>query len=370
MSDEKNHKSKKHLKEAIDVSPSQLLGLLKIALQENMRVLVCGEPGIGKTEIMGQVCAESTVNGSDVDVILSHPVVDDPTSVSGLPDLQTNADFATFKPFGNLYRALTATKPTVLILDDFGNAAPMVQASWMQFILAGRLNEHVLPDCVTIWAATNERTHMSGVTGILEAVKDRFDLIVRLVANLEDSKKWFYDKDVPTELIAFLEMRPDLLSDFDPKGDMSKSPSPRSWFKCRKWVKKILSGELPADLHLSALSGCVGEGAGGELKTALDHMVNMPNLEELLRDPENGNIPTEPAVLYAVCTGLAYRNSVDNFPQIVKYASKLDKARKTEFSALLLRDAVAREPEVLSTKHFDDLAATPLGQRIIGRKAA
>jgi MoxR-like ATPase len=181
MADKKEAKSKRHLKEAIDVTPSQLIALLRIALKEKMRIMVCGEPGIGKSDIMAQVCDEA-----GVDMILNHPVVDDPTAVSGMPDLRANAEYATFKPFGNLYRALTATKPTILVLDDFGNAAPMVQASWMQYILAGRLNEHVLPDCVTIWAATNERTHMTGVTGMLEAVKDRFDAIVRLVANLED----------------------------------------------------------------------------------------------------------------------------------------------------------------------------------------
>jgi hypothetical protein len=365
MADKKEAKSKRHLKEAIDVTPSQLIALLRIALKEKMRIMVCGEPGIGKSDIMAQVCDEA-----GVDMILNHPVVDDPTAVSGMPDLRANAEYATFKPFGNLYRALTATKPTILVLDDFGNAAPMVQASWMQYILAGRLNEHVLPDCVTIWAATNERTHMTGVTGMLEAVKDRFDAIVRLVANLEDSKMYFYKKGFPSELAAFLEMRPDLLSDFDPKGDMSKSPSPRSWAKCAKWIDKILKGELPADLHLPALSGCVGEGAGGELKAALDHMVNMPNLDKILEDPENGDVPTEPAIMYAVCTGLAYRNTVDVFPQIIKYASKLHKAKKTEFSALLLRDAIARDPSVVSTPHFEVLSKTEVGQRIIGRKAA
>jgi hypothetical protein len=181
---------------------------------------------------------------------------------------------------------------------------------------------------------------------------------------------YFYKKGFPSELAAFLEMRPDLLSDFDPKGDMSKSPSPRSWAKCAKWIDKILKGELPADLHLPALSGCVGEGAGGELKAALDHMVNMPNLDKILEDPENGDVPTEPAIMYAVCTGLAYRNTVDVFPQIIKYASKLHKAKKTEFSALLLRDAIARDPSVVSTPHFEVLSKTEVGQRIIGRKAA
>jgi hypothetical protein len=355
----------RRVKSEVDITPSQLLALLKIAIIDKMRILICGEPGIGKTQLMQQACAALGVK-----LIISHPVTEDPTSITGLPDVQTNADFATFKPFGILHEVLHATEDTVWFLDDFGNAAPMVQSAYMQFILGGKLNGHELPKCVTIMAATNERTHKTGVTGILEAVKDRFDAIVRLVADLEESKAYFYDRAVPTELIGFLEMRPDLLSDFNPSGDMSKSPSPRSWEKCAAWVRKALNGDLAKHLQLPAFAGCVGGGAGGELLTHLNHMVNMPDLNLIIKDPTKTDIPTEPSVLYATCTGLAYRTTVDTWPNIITYSNRLNDEGKAEFAALLLRDSISRQPDVLETKDFIKLAATPIGQRIIGRRGA
>jgi len=56
------------------VKPSQLRTLLSHTIPAKMAVLICSGPGIGKSSIVEQACAET-----DADCIVMHPVVSDPT---------------------------------------------------------------------------------------------------------------------------------------------------------------------------------------------------------------------------------------------------------------------------------------------------
>jgi len=357
MSNSKEAKEQKHQRSMIDVRPSQLIQLLIIAFTNKLRVLVIGEPGIGKSELVAQAAA-----AAGMDLLLSHPVVEDPTVPAGMPNLSTSDEYATFKPFGTLYKALTAKNPTVWFLDDFGQAAPATQAAYMQLLLAGQINDHVLPDNVVFVAATNERAHKSGVMGMLEPVKDRFHVIVRLKANLEDSKKYFYANNAPPEMIAFLESRPDLLSDFNPTNDMSKSPSPRSWSMCAKWVRMALDGTLPSDLHGATFAGCIGEGAALELKTHLNTVSKMPDVDKIIKNPEKGEIPEDPSIMYAVIASLAYKANNKTFDNILTYALRLEKEKKGEYAVLLIRDSLGRDDSLRS--FIGKIANSPIGKLI------
>lgn len=131
-------------------------------LDARIPVLLTGAPGVGKSSIV-----EAAATAARYDVILSHPVVSDPTDAKGLPWPGKDGESATFLPFGDLARAIKATQPTVWFLDDLGQAGPAVQASYMQLLLARQVNGHKLPDCITFVAATNRRMDRAGVTGIL-----------------------------------------------------------------------------------------------------------------------------------------------------------------------------------------------------------
>src|SRR5262249_18048951 len=144
-------------------------------------ILLTGAPGVGKTKLVEQAASKC-----DADIIVCHPAVSDPTDVKGLPWISEDKKHATFLAFGEIARAIAATKLTVLFPDDLGQASPAVQASWMQLFLGRRVNGHVLPDCVTFIAATNRRTDKAGVQGILEPVKSRFLSIVNVDADLDD----------------------------------------------------------------------------------------------------------------------------------------------------------------------------------------
>lgn len=338
---------------SITVRPKQLAEILVGCINSRLNVLVTGAPGVGKSDIVAQAAAQA-----GADVILSHPVVSDPTDAKGLPWKVDGRDAATFLPYGELERALNSTKPTVWFLDDLGQATPAVQASYMQLLLARRVNGHVLPDCVVFVAATNRRQDRAGVSGILEPVKSRFATIVELQPTLEDWVEWALGADVASEVMAFMRFRPELLHKFAPTQDLSNSPCPRTW----SHVSRLLNLGLAGAAELAAVAGAVGEGAAGEFVAFLREARTLPDIDSILASPETAPLPDQPSTLYAVVSGLASRATAKNFPAIATYAQRLSAAGHGEFSVLLLRDTTRRERGAFESKAFIDLMRADNGK--------
>jgi MoxR-like ATPase len=331
----------------MQVKPSQLKDILVRSISARLPVLITGAPGVGKSDCIAQAAA---VAGADL--ILSHPVVSDPTDAKGLPWAEAGAKEATFLPFGDLARAIKAKKPTVWFLDDLGQASPAVQASYMQLLLARCVNGHALPDCVTFVAATNRRTDRAGVSGILEPVKSRFATIVELRADLDEWCQWALDNDLAIELVAFLRFRPELLSAFQPSADMTNSPVPRTWANAGKMLKL----GLDAELEHAAIAGAVGDGAAVELMGFLRLFRDLPNIDAILAGSDEP-LPDSPAALYATVTALGARATEANFGRVGRYAERLLDGGHGEFSAVLVRDALRREPKIKQTKAFVKFAS-------------
>lgn len=337
--------------------PSDLTGFLKEAIPAKRPILITGAPGIGKSDIVAEA---AELAGADL--ILSHPAVADPTDAKGLPWATQDSTEATFLPFGELARALRADKLTVWFLDDLGQASAAVQASYMQLLLARRVNGHVLPDHVTFVAATNRRTDRAGVSGILEPVKSRFTSIVGLEANLDDWTRWAFAHNIPVELIAFLRFRPDLLSAFEASADLTNSPSPRTWSN----VAKLLALNLTPGVQHEAIVGAVGAGAAVEFTAFLKLFKELPNIDAILVDPDSQPLPESPATLYAVTTALGSKANPTVFPRIARYAERLLDAARGEFAAALLRDSIRRDPTVVQTTAYVKLIVSDLGTLLSG----
>ena len=95
------------------MKPKDLAELLKRTIPHHLPILVTGAPGVGKSDIVAQACS-----ATGADLILSHPAVSDPTDAKGLPWPIAGTNEATFLPFGELARALKATKLIFITTTD------------------------------------------------------------------------------------------------------------------------------------------------------------------------------------------------------------------------------------------------------------
>lgn len=348
------------------VSPKQLIALLAKMIPARKSILITGMPGVGKTEIVLEAA-----RAAGADVIVSHPVTADPTDAKGLPWKVEGRDAATFLPFGELERAIKATKLTVWFLDDLGQASPAVQAAFMQLILARRVNGHVLPDHIVFVGATNRRIDRAGVSGILEPVKSRFRTIVELQPSLDDWKNWAFDHDVPATLIAFLSFRSEFLAKFEPTADLTNSPVPRTWAH----LAELEALEFPSSVESAAFAGAVGEEAAVEYIGFRKLAQSITSIDAILLNPDTVDIPTAPSELYATVIGLAGRADAKNFARIAVYAERLVKGKsfkdgvgRGEFAVLLIRDVSRRDPKLTYTDTFVKLNSGELGKLITGSR--
>lgn len=310
--------------------PTQLTSYLQFAIANRFPVLIKGKPGIGKSDIVAQACDLSGAR-----LIISHPVVSDPTDFKGLPFPSANGTEAHFLPFGDLKELINADKDTVFFMDDLGQAPPSVQAAAMQLILARRINGHAVSDKVTFLAATNRREDKAGVQGILEPVKSRFKSIVELEVNNDDWIAWAFQNNMPTELIAFIRFKPDLLNKFEASKEIVNSASPRTVAA----VGHQQNAGLPKELEFEVFSGAAGEGFASEYKGFLQVFRNLPSIDQIIMNPKGTPVPTDSvATMHALAGSLAHHVNEQNIEAILTYAERMP----AEYTVATLKDATIR----------------------------
>jgi Ni,Fe-hydrogenase III small subunit len=75
---------------------------------------------------------------------------------------------------------------------------------------------------------------------------------------------------------------------------------------------------------------------------------SMGSLDEIIADPVNAKLPTEPSTRYAVCTALGRLATKKNFAPIVTYAERLPR----EAQILVVHDATTRDEALKNTATY------------------
>ena len=316
------------------MTPKTLKRNLLKAMKDKLPILIKGAPGCGKSDIMAQVAEEL-----GMELVLMHPVVSDPTDFKGLPGIVN--DMAEFLPYGDLRKLMEADSPTIAFMDDLGQAPAVVQAAAMQLLLARCVNGHKISDHIVFAAATNRREDRAGVTGILEPVKSRFASIWQLDIDVEDWIEWALKNKLPAELIGFVHFRPALLSSGKATADIVNSPCPRTFAFAGKMIQAGLT-------DFECLAGTLGEGCASDLVGFLKIYKELPDIDDVIDNPNTAPVPENLATLYAIVSALVEYSTEKNASNIIKYGERIPE----EFSVLLIRDLIRKNPKIQNTKSF------------------
>lgn len=297
------------------MTPSKFVKWAAEMLRHRRQFLLAGPPGIGKTALITQV-----TDSLGFDLIIEHANLCDPLDVKGI-GFDSGKEYAEFKPFGNLWRAIIATKPTVYFADDFGMAKDAVQNSFIQMMHGKRIGTHTISDNVIFVIATNEIGQMAGVSGITETVKSRMHTLIKLEVNYEDWINGFaLPKGMPAQLIQYIRNQPAALHEFTPTRDVTRnSPCPRTW----EHVGDMLND---GTLDSETCYGAIGEGRGRDFMNWLELCDACISTDEVLLNPTGAAIPDKPDILHYLMTGLARRATRDNFETIMTYLMRLEQS--------------------------------------------
>src|SRR3990167_879848 len=326
-----------------------------IAPEVRTPIMVAGPPGCGKSGTI-----EGLARRLGWDCLVLHPVVSDPTDFKGFPWVDRDKQTADFMPFGMFAKLLHAAKPTICFLDDVGHAPKAVQATLMQPLFARMLNDKRISDKVVFILATNRRGDKAGVEGIIDPIINRC-LVYEMKEDLDTFLAFWIKAGYRPEVLAFLRVFPKHLYEAKRTTDIANFPSYRTW----EFASRVLDRQLGPDLELIALSGAVGEGVAGEFMAYLKLYRDIPDPDEIIKNPEKGKVPEKADVLYALCAALAYRCTTKTFKAIATYTERMVKAGREEMAVYLLGDALRRCPEVANSEDCAKVIDGKLGQLLL-----
>ena len=324
---------------------TQAIPVIESGIKNGINILLTGSPGLGKSDSIKEVannCIWEKLKGGDdkpYDLMISHPVVSEPTDYKGLPSL-VNGE-AEFLAYGDLRAMLNAKRPLIVNFDDVGNSCNAVQASLMQISLERSICGHKISPFVKFVMCSNRRKDKTGVSGLISALINRYT-ILEIEADTNSWIKWALSHNVPIELIAFLRFKPTLINTFKAEPDIVNFASPRSITMLGEWIKANV-------IDLNVWRGCTGESFSVEFYAFYKTFKELAGLpDSIIQNPTKAEIPSNPATLYALCGALQYRSNQANFDNICTYGKRLAK----EYMTALMCDCTSAKPELLETKAY------------------
>jgi len=334
------------------VSPIQLLDFLTRCLDYiNPRtgvrppILIKGPPGVGKTDVNYQAVKKycNTHGEGAADIIVCHPVVDEPIDYKGLPWIGKDGD-ADFKPIGQLRKFLTAEVPTLVVFDDLGQAPQSTQAAAMQLVLNREINGLKISDEIMFTACTNRKEDQAGVGGLIEPLKSRFATILELYVTTDDWLVWARHHGMPTELIAYLTWKPSELMQFEPTPDIVNTATPRTVAS----VGDLVNMGLPREISRPVIYGAAGEGFGVQFMEFMEVMNEIPTAQYCLENPEEVGIPTREDLRWAMCASVSESVTKKYMKNFLILLNRMPQ----EYSVAAMQMATTRDVKLRQTSTF------------------
>ena len=313
-----------------------LIQTLKDLYKIKRTVSIEGSPGGGKTTICEQVATDLGIG-----YIEKHM----PTMlVEDFGILYPNGDDMLHYKLPDWFPAEGRTDipdQGILCFDDRNQANNDLQKVLANICQARTLHGVKLKDGWQVVSTGNRQSDRAGANRVLSHLRNR-ETVIELETHIDDFCSWAIEHDVKPELISFSRFRPNLLHDFDPQRDVNATP--------RSWVEGVsdVIGLVPAEAEYECFKGAVGEGAAAEFVGFLKIHRKLPNPDSILVNPNQANVPDDPATLYALCGVLATKATKDNFDKVITYVSRMPK----EFSVLCISYATRKNDELASSNAF------------------
>lgn len=349
----------------VTVTAGELPGLIQTAARAGRSLMIHGSPGIGKSaateraaELLGEsVGCPNVAMLSDIgkvdpkthfglfDVRLSQC---DPVDVGGLPyaDKTLNVQRRLVSDWFPSTDRDDIPEHGMLLLEEVVSAPPAVQAAAYQLTLDRRIGDKKMKDGWSVVLTGNLMTDGGVVHKMPTPLANR--LIHVYVRSDNDSwHKWAIDRGIEPVITGFLKFRPELLNTFNQH--VEKKSKDHAFATERAWEAVHDLVTTDANAHPALIAGTVGNGPATEFAAFREIWQSMPNIDNILKNPETASVPEDTAVRYAVCTALASRVTKDNFEAIAAYVERMPR----EFTMMTIKDCVNRKQgEITCTKAF------------------
>ena len=323
------------------INPEKLIDELNDCVVVNDPVMIWGGPGIGKSDIPRQVA--DSLNMALIDFRAN---LFDPVDVRGVPYIrkveESNKRYTSWAVPDVFPLAQRDGDRGILFIDELPTAPPATQNAFLQLLLGRRVGDYELPAGWAIVAAGNRLTDSAAVYQMPSPLRNRF-AHYELEPTLDDWVAWAHKNNIDTDVIGFIQYRPQLLNSF--KADEYAFPTPRTWAMVSKRINRANVSE---EKLFYAVSSLVGDGPAGEFVAFKEIANKLPDVDKLIADPSSYKKDDNPALLYALANAVASRAEDNKMENIMKVAKKIP----IEFQVVLVRGALSAGGRDLK-KHND-----------------
>ena len=319
------------------LKPSESTQALTHAVIRKMPIFLWGPPGIGKSQIMGQIAKD--LGYQFVDIRLSQL---DPTDLRGIPyPGQAKAFDVDGSPI--MEQKVDHHGDLVFVEDDKGeqspvmvqktenamfwspphfyernhkiktfyffdemNAAPQsIQAAAYQIILDRKIGDYDLGPDDVVFAAGNRETDKGATFKMPTPLMNRF-VHLEMKHDFDDWQDWAIDAGIHKTVVGYLTWQKHELMAFDPTSASRGFATPRSW----EFVSRLVHDDpnLPEMVKLGLLAGAVGDGVAIKFIEYQRLNEKLPNPSDILsgKVKELKQDQKEISIMYALTVGLCY----------------------------------------------------------------
>jgi len=279
-------------------------------------VMMKSPPGVGKSDLVRQMCIEEEIECIDIRLSLLNPV-----DLRGIPFVIDGRVKWMTPEF------IMDKGPCRFFLDEINVAPPATQAAAYQWVLDHRIGEWKMDrefhttklgnrrPKQTIVAAGNRATDQAFIHQMGAPLRNRFAL-VDVEPNFSDWKDWALNNRMHPHVIQFLaytakvgsgldiDSKYGLLFFFDPAQHATTAfPTPRSWAMTSRFITE--SPEFAQNAE--ALAGMVGGAVATKFAAFVRIADKLPSADDVLAGNMNIKPPRadkDPGALYAFCGAL------------------------------------------------------------------
>lgn len=329
---------------------------LILASPENRYKLV-GEPGIGKSSLLGELSR----------ALPDHEVAYIDCASLDLGDISMpwiDKDTGTTRYAPNARFKFHTGKPVIVMLDEFSKASPPVQNMLHPLLEShnprlGDISVH--PESI-IFLTGNLST--DGVGDTTKAhTKNR---IIPLQVRKSDSDEWLnwaINNRIEPVVMAFVKQFPQAMASyteegqqdnpyiFNPRKVQDAFVSPRSLERVSNIVRA--RDKFDADTLIAAMSGAIGESAARDLQAYVEYQDQLPSWDSIINNPMTAKIPDSAGACSVMVFGAVTKVDKTNIAKFMNYISRFEPEWQAAFAINVARNP-AKQSVAFSSKAFAD----------------
>ena len=333
---------------------------LAVCVECRVPVVLWGPPGQGKTSVVRSIAARLN---RPLEVLLAS--IREPQDFAGLPSIHEGRVTLVAPDWA---ARLAAAKDGILFTDEVNTAPPSVQAALLRVCLDRIAGDCDLGKDTSVIAAANPPEQAADGWDLAPPLANRFchlewELPTDVVRDGLVGQWPHYPITVPPAdlvaeadlrerivLAAFLSSRPDLTTVL-PKSVSEQGrafPTPRSWEMAATLSAFAGAARESDGVRRMLVRGCVGPGASAEYLTYRENL-DLPNPEDVLKNPAGFKLPGRPDQLYAVgasvLAALRMKSEPDRWQAAGTVLERFAKAGHPDIAVTLARDWLRIRPE-------------------------